>query len=74
VMSMSSAEREELARLVQQVPDDELPQVLAEVRRHLRPATGRQWSPAWFGIATGDGTAVGAGSEELLDEGFGRRT
>jgi len=68
---MSSAEREELARLVQQIPDDELPQVLAEVRRHLRPA---RWPPAWFGIAAGDGTAVGAASEELLDEGFGRRT
>jgi hypothetical protein len=69
---MSSAEREELARLVQQVPDDELPQVLAEVRRHLRPAAGRRWPPAWFGIAAGDGTAVGARSGELLDEGFGR--
>jgi hypothetical protein len=71
---MSSAEREELARLVQQVPDDELPQVLAEVRRHLRPAGGRRWPPAWFGIADGDGTAVGASSDELLDEGFGRRS
>jgi hypothetical protein len=71
---MSSAEREELARLVQQIPDEAVPYALAEVRRHLRPVTGREWPPAWFGIATGDGTAVGARSEELLDEGFGRRT
>ncbi len=39
----------------------------------LRPVGGREWPPAWFGVATGDGTAVGARSEELLDEGFGRR-
>jgi hypothetical protein len=71
---MSSAEREELARLVQTIPDEEIPQALAEIRRHLRPAAGRRWPPAWFGIATGDGTAVGARSEELLDEGFGWRT
>jgi hypothetical protein len=71
---MSSPAREELARLVQQIPDDEVPHVIAEVRRHLRPAVGRSWPPAWFGVAAGDGTAVGARSEELLDEGFGRRT
>jgi len=71
---MSSAEREELARLVQQIPDEALPFALAEVRRHLHPVASHEWPPAWFGIATGDGTAVGARSEELLDEGFGRRT
>jgi len=70
---MSSAEREELVRLVQQIPDKAVPFALAEVRRHLHPIAGREWPPAWFGIATGDGTPVGAHGEELLDEGFGRR-
>jgi hypothetical protein len=70
---VSNAEREELARLVQQIPDDAVPYALAEVRKHLRPIGSQEWPPAWFGIAAGDGTAVGARSEELLDEGFGRR-
>jgi hypothetical protein len=69
---VSRAEREELARLVRELPDAEVPHVLAEVRRHVHPGADRPWPPAWFGIEPGDGTAVGARSEELLDEGFGR--
>ena len=65
-------DRDELARLVQQIPDEEVPQALAEMRRHLRPVSDRPWPPAWFGIAPGDGTAVGARSEELLAEDFGK--
>lgn len=65
-----SAEREELARLVQELPDEEVAHALTELRRHL--TAERPWPPAWFGIAPGDGTAVGARSEELLAEGFGR--
>lgn len=67
-----SAERDELLRLVQELPDDQVSAALAEVRRHLRPLQNRPWSPAWFGAAPGDGTAVGAGADELLREGFGR--
>lgn len=67
-----SVEREELARLVQEIPDEQVPEVLAEVRRRLHPVGDRSWPPAWFGIAAGDGTAVGARSEDLLAEGFGR--
>jgi hypothetical protein len=65
-----SAEREELARLVEELPDDEVPGALAEVREHLRPVKEGSWPPAWFGIAPGDGTPVGRRSEELLAEGF----
>jgi hypothetical protein len=67
-----SAERDELLRLVQELPEEQVPTALAEVRRHLRPVKDRPWPPAWFGIAPGDGTDVGARSEELLREGFGR--
>ena len=66
-----SAERDELLRLVRQIPDEQVPLALADVRRHLRPAMS-SWPPAWFGIAEGDGTNVGARSEDLLQEGFGR--
>ncbi|WP_158891970.1 hypothetical protein [Amycolatopsis anabasis] len=67
-----SAERDELLRLVEELPEDQVPQVLADVRKHLRPAAERPWPPTWFGSAEGDGTAYGARSEELLQEGFGR--
>lgn len=68
-----SPKRDELARLVQELPEDQVPVVLADIRRRLEPAAeGGTWPPAWFGIAEGDGTAVGARSEELLADGFGR--
>jgi hypothetical protein len=69
-----SPERDELARLVGELPDEEVPAVLAEVRRrlHPEPAPAGEWPPPWFGMIEGDGTAVGRRSEELLAEGFGR--
>ncbi|HEU5474414.1 MAG TPA: hypothetical protein VFV67_27520 [Actinophytocola sp.] len=67
-----SVERDELMRLVQELPEDEVPAALTEVRRHLRPVEDRPWPSPWFAIAPGDGTAAGAQSEELLREGFGR--
>jgi hypothetical protein len=66
-----STEREELARLVEELPGGEVADALAEVRRHLLPVKDHQWPPAWFGIAPGDGTPAGRRSEELLAEGFG---
>jgi anti-sigma factor RsiW len=65
-----SAERDELKRLVEALSDEQVPQALADVRRHLEPVRDRPWPPAWFGVAEGDGTAVGARSEELLRDGF----
>jgi len=67
-----SGERDELARLIQEIPDDQVPEVLADLRRRLRSTPHASWPPAWFGIAEGDGSAVGARSEELLADGFGR--
>lgn len=67
-----SVERDELARLVREIPDEEVPQVLAELRRYVRSSGERSWPPAWFSVAPGDGTAVGARSEDLLAEGFGQ--
>ncbi|NED96262.1 hypothetical protein G1H11_13180 [Phytoactinopolyspora alkaliphila] len=68
-----SAEREELARLVWEIPDEQVPHALAEMRKHIRPAHGRPWPPAWFGSAPGDGNAIGARSEEYLTDGFGEQ-
>jgi hypothetical protein len=67
-----SAEREELRRLVEQLPDEEIPAVLAEVRRHLVAVGERSWPPAFFGAGRAGRSDVAARSEEILGEGFGR--
>jgi hypothetical protein len=67
-----SAEKDELIRLVRQLPDEDVSSLIDDVRRRLRPVRDRQWPPAWFASAEGDGTAVGARSEELLSDGFGQ--
>ncbi|KIA60302.1 hypothetical protein FG87_37765 [Nocardia vulneris] len=67
-----SAERDELLRLVREIPDEQVPEVLADVRKHLYAVPSPTWPPDWFGSAEGDGTAYGARSEELLGDGFGQ--
>jgi hypothetical protein len=67
-----SVQREELLRLVEELPEDEVPAVLDDVRRHLRAVKDRSWPPAWFGAAESRTTDVSARSEDLLGEGFGR--
>jgi hypothetical protein len=67
-----SVQREELLRLVEELPENEVPAVLDDVRRHLRAVRGQSWPPAWFGAAESRTTDVAARSEDLLGEGFGR--
>jgi hypothetical protein len=68
-----SSDRDELRRLVDNLPEERLPDVLAEVRRHLTPASDRPWPPAWFGAGHADRTDTAARAEEILrEEGFGR--
>ena len=67
-----SVQREELLRLVEELPEEEVPAVLDDVRRHLRAVQGPSWPPAWFGAGQGATTDVAARSEDMLDEGFGR--
>lgn len=68
---MSTA-RDELRELVEQLPDEEVPAVLAEVRRHVEPAARRAWPPAFFGAGRASRSDIAARSEETLGEGFGR--
>ena len=67
-----SVERDELLRLVQDLPEDQVPQALAEVRRHLRPVADRPWPPAFFGIAPGTGERIADRADRQLSAGFGR--
>ncbi|MEU6697586.1 hypothetical protein [Pseudonocardia sp. NPDC046786] len=66
----AEGEREELNRLVQQLPDEDVPAVLSDLRQRLEGV--RPWPPAFFGIEPGDGTRAGADHDEILAEGFGR--
>ena len=65
-------QREELLRLVEELPEDEVPIVLDDVRRHLSLVRGRPWPPAWFSSAEAKSADTAARSEDLLAEGFGR--
>jgi hypothetical protein len=67
-----SAERDELRRLVEELPDAEVPAAVAELRLRVAPPAGRPWPPPWFGAATGSRTDTAVRSEELLKDGFGR--
>ena len=67
-----SAERDELMRLVQALPEDQVGEALSEMRRHLHPvAEDRPWPPAFFGAADGE-PDTSERVDELLREGFGR--
>lgn len=67
-----NAERDELEQLIRQLPDEEVPRVLEDVRRHLRPVVERPWPPAWFGAAAGRRRDTSERVDELLSEGFGK--
>ncbi|WAL65907.1 hypothetical protein ORV05_34485 [Amycolatopsis cynarae] len=69
---MSSPERDELMRLVQEIPEDQVSDALHELRRHLQPVRERPWPPAFFASAPGDGVSIAEQADELLREGFGR--
>ncbi len=67
-----SAARDELRELVEQLPDDEVPAVLAEIRRHVVPVATRPWPPAFFAAGEASRSDVAEWAEEILGEGFGR--
>ena len=67
-----SAERDELRRLVDELPDDQVAPALADVRRRTSGRDARPWPPAWFGAAVARRTDTAERADDLLAEGFGR--
>jgi hypothetical protein len=67
-----SAERDELKRLVEQLPDERVPAVLAEARRQVDLPRAAPWPPAWFGSFDSGRTDLGRHHDDLLADGFGR--
>ncbi|ASU82481.1 hypothetical protein CDO52_06505 [Nocardiopsis gilva YIM 90087] len=65
-----STPREELAQLVEELPEDMVPEVLASARAKLALAGG--WPPAWFGAAESGETDLSQRVDDILAEGFGQ--
>jgi hypothetical protein len=67
-----TVERDELRRLVEDLPDEQVPAALEDVRRRVAPHETRAWPPTWFAMGTGQRTDTAARIDEILAEGFGR--
>lgn len=69
-----TVDRHELHNLVDELPDDQVELVIADVRHRLPlPKKERPWPPAFFGIGESkDGRTDNARRvDEILGEGFG---
>jgi len=67
-----SADRDELRRLIEELPDDQVGLALADVRRRATRRRAGSWPPAWFGAAVARRTDTSANADNLLADGFGR--
>ena len=67
-----SAERDELHRLVNELPDQQIPAVLAEARRRAHLEQAAEWPPPFFSSFASGLDSLGAEHDDLLADGFGR--
>jgi hypothetical protein len=67
-----SGDREELRELIEQLPDEQVSALLAEVRGRVRPVVVADWPPAWFGSFADERTDLSTNYDDLLADGFGR--
>ena len=58
---------------MEDLPAEQVPLVLAELRARATPPVERPWPPSWFGAATGSSPDVSERVDEILREGLGRR-
>lgn len=68
-----NAAHEELHHLVDELPEEQVPETLA-VLRARRDRGERSWPPPWFGAAEGRRTDTAERAEEILRSEFGRST
>lgn len=70
-----NASRDELIRLIEGLPDDQVEIVLADVRRLTTEGLAGEWPPRFFGIGESrDGRTDNARRvDEILAGGFGAR-
>ncbi len=67
-----TAAREELRRLVEELPEDQVPVALVEVQRLVGTLDTPVWPPPWFGAVTSGRSDTSRRVDELLADGFGR--
>jgi hypothetical protein len=67
-----TAARDELRRLVEQLPEEQVPAALAEVQRLAAVSEAPEWPPPWFGAITSARSDTSERVDELLANGFGR--
>jgi hypothetical protein len=70
-----TAERHELHELVDELPEDQVAVVLADVRRRLPRSADKGWSPEFFGIVEGADVPADLATNTdhyLAASGFGR--
>lgn len=72
ILGVMSGEREELRRLVEELPDAQVAAVLAEARRQAQPRPVGSWPPAFFGAVPAGRADLGRNHDDLLANGFGR--
>jgi len=68
-----SAQREELHQLVDDLPDEQVPAALAELRARASRAKPRPWPPSWFGASEAREPDVSERVDEILHNELGRR-
>ena len=66
-------QREELRRLVEELPAEQVPAALSDLRALRDRPKASSWPPAWFGAAVGSAPDVSERVDEILREGLGRR-
>jgi hypothetical protein len=71
IESMTS-ERDELRRLVEDLPDEQVAAAIEDLRRRLTTSAAGRWPPPWFGGATSRQPDAAAAADDLLANGFGR--
>ena len=72
MMVVMTAARDELHRLVEQLPEDQVPAALIEMQRLTSEAEPAPWPPAWFGAITAGRADISQRVDELLAQGFAR--
>jgi hypothetical protein len=64
--------RDELRRLVDELPEDRVSLALVEVQHLVGPSDSQAWSTRWFGAVQSGPPDPAERIDELLGDGFGR--
>ena len=64
--------REELHRLVDALPEEQVSQALEDVHRRLPPTLAGAWPPPWVGAIVTGRSDISQNHDDLLAEGLGQ--